>query len=188
MGVNPHEDEDMTRDFEKIAESRKAPALKKRTKAEIAAAERAEACAKLRVILKPGDTVYTVLNHVSRSGMSRSISLYTVVDGENIYLTGYAARALGEKRDKYDGITLPGCGMDMGFALVYNLGYTLWPNGFGILPEGGKLMPKSGEYKRPETKEEAHDMEAQGFKFCGRNGEPTGWDNNGGYALKQKWL
>jgi hypothetical protein len=102
---------------------------KKPTKAELAASERADACAKLRTILSPGDTVYTMLNHVSRSGMMRSISLYVVKDGENVYLTGYAARALGEKRDRYDGISMPGCGMDMGFALVYNLGCTLWPHG-----------------------------------------------------------
>jgi hypothetical protein len=28
-----------------------------------------------------------------------------------------------------DGITIGGCGMDMGFELVYQLGYALWPNG-----------------------------------------------------------
>lgn len=88
-----------------------------------------EARAYLLKLLKPGDTIYTVLNHVSRSGMSRSISLYVVKDGENVYLSGYAARVMGEKRDRFDGITIGGCGMDMGFALVYNLGMYLWPNG-----------------------------------------------------------
>ena len=45
--------------------------MSKRTKA--AEAERAEAIAKLREWIKPGDTVYTVLDSVSRSGMSRHI-------------------------------------------------------------------------------------------------------------------
>lgn len=35
--------------------------------------EQTEAIAKLREWLKPGDTVYTILEHVSSSGMSRSI-------------------------------------------------------------------------------------------------------------------
>lgn len=41
-----------------------------------------------------------------------------------------AAKAMGDKfdRDRY-GIKVGGCGMDMGFHLVYNLGATLWPNG-----------------------------------------------------------
>ena len=41
------------------------------TKAQMA--ERDEAIANLREILKPGDTVYTILRHVSKSGMSRVI-------------------------------------------------------------------------------------------------------------------
>ena len=36
-------------------------------------AEKAEALARLREWLKPGDTVYTILEHVSSSGMSRAI-------------------------------------------------------------------------------------------------------------------
>lgn len=41
-----------------------------------------------------------------------------------------AAKAMGDTYDrKREGIKIGGCGMDMGFALVYNLGATLWPNG-----------------------------------------------------------
>ena|ERR1035437_1828097 len=50
-----------------------------------------------------------------------------------------------------------GCGMDMGFHLVYNLGRTLFPEGFKV--EGR-----------------------------GRNGDASGWDKDGGYALKQRWI
>ena len=36
----------------------------------------------LREIIKPGDTIYTIVRHVSRSGMYRSISLFAMVGGE----------------------------------------------------------------------------------------------------------
>jgi hypothetical protein len=84
----------------------------------------------LRSILRPGTVVYTKINHVARSGMSRSITAYAIVDGELVYLSGYAARILDEKLDRYDGITLSGCGMDMGFELVYRLSRKLYPRGF----------------------------------------------------------
>jgi hypothetical protein len=40
-----------------------------------------------------------------------------------------AARAMNDRIADNGGIIIGGCGMDMGFALVYNLGSTLWPNG-----------------------------------------------------------
>lgn len=194
------------------------------------AADQALACAELRKLLKPGDTVYTVLRHVSSSGMFRVIDLVipymrrdtvtvpatvaglklgavayttrhdahrafspgkvtalaadtveityeaaahapasvaTYLRGEvNFYKVGparpalrnigyLAARAMGDKFDRdRQGIPVGGCGMDMGFHLVYGLGSRLWPKG----------TPK------PHGR---------------RNGEP---DSNGGYALKHSWL
>jgi len=44
-------------------------------------AEAAEAAEDLRRILKPGDTVWTVLRHVSRSGMRRRIDMVKIEDG-----------------------------------------------------------------------------------------------------------
>ena len=85
----------------------------------------------LLTILKPGDTVFTVLRHVSKSGMLRRIDAYVFRNGEPVYLSGMiealgvAKRATGYK----DGLVMRGCGMDMGFALVYNLGRALWPDG-----------------------------------------------------------
>ena len=92
--------------------------------------EKMEARERLLEILKPGDTVFTVLKHVSASGMSRSIQLKIVQDGDICDISWYAARVLGDKIDsKHGGIKIGGCGMDMGFALVYNLGAALWPQG-----------------------------------------------------------
>lgn len=102
----------------------------KRTKSKEAEAERAEALAELRKRLRPGDTVYTVLHHCARSGMSRSISLLI---GRRRYiqtLDWHAMRALGYRLDqKHGGLVVGGCGMDMGYHLVYNLGRAIWPNG-----------------------------------------------------------
>lgn len=85
----------------------------------------------LRTMLKPGMTVSTILNHCSSSGMSRSISAVIAnKKGEIIKLDYWIAQAKGEHIDeKHGGLKMSGCGMDMGFALVYSLGQMLWPNG-----------------------------------------------------------
>lgn len=100
------------------------------TKAHQKAAERAEAIETLRKSLKPRDTVYTILRHVSRSGMSRSISAVIVRDGEIVEIDWLVCRILGLRFDSNNGgAKLSGCGMDMGFHLVYELGSALWPDG-----------------------------------------------------------
>lgn len=95
------------------------------------AAQIEQAKAHLCTVLKPGQTVYTILNHCSASGMSRSISVVVGgKDGEIEKLDYWIARAKGEHIDpKHGGIKMNGCGMDMGFSLVYNLGCMLWPTG-----------------------------------------------------------
>jgi hypothetical protein len=129
------------------------------TKAQQKHAGQLEAIAHLRTVLKPGDTVYTVLRHVSASGMLRRIDIYKMVNNEPWYLTGYVARANDYRRSDKGGLVITGCGMDMGFAVVYNLSRTLFPKGF----------------KLPKGKH-------------GRNGDKSGFDTDGGYALKQAWL
>jgi len=79
--------------------------------------------------VKPGTKVYTIIRHVSSSGMSRDISL-VIGDGNDIAdITYYAAQALGDKLIESKGhraIRVNGCGMDMGFNLVYNLSSVLF--------------------------------------------------------------
>lgn len=101
--------------------------MKKPTQSEIN--ERNRAIETLHEWLEPGDTVYTVLRHVSRSGMMRHISLFIHYDNGVKDITYFAARAMDDKMADNGGIKISGCGMDMGFELVYRLGYTLWPNG-----------------------------------------------------------
>jgi hypothetical protein len=62
--------------------------------------------------------------------MMREISLFTVVNGEICCLTYWAASALGYKIGKHGGIRVPGCGMDMGFHIVYSLSSTLYHDDF----------------------------------------------------------
>lgn len=70
-------------------------------------------------------TIGTILRHVSASGMSRDISLY--YREQNI--TYYAAQAMGEKvknSNGFNAIRMGGCGMDMGFYVVYLLSGSLY--------------------------------------------------------------
>lgn len=99
-------------------------------------AERDEAIAKLREWIKPGDTVYTVLDHVSRSGMSRNIRVVLmeskdgrVVDLHPNWAVGKALGLRHAKRNGYeqDALVVGGCGMDMGFHVVNSLSYRLYP-------------------------------------------------------------
>lgn len=115
----------------------------------------------LKKLLKPGTIVYAVLRHVSASGMTRWIDFYTFKGNERIYLSGYMSIVTDYSRDwrKHEGLKIEGCGMDMGFAVVYNLGRVLYPKGFKLA---------KNQY--------------------GRNGDKSGRDTNGGYALRSAWL
>ncbi len=90
-----------------------------------------QAIAELRSILKPGQTIYTVLRHVSRSGMQRRISLLVDNPDGGIRSLDWLIDRAGWERtsSKGDGLVANGCGMDMGFHLVYNLGARIWPDG-----------------------------------------------------------
>lgn len=93
-------------------------------------AMREQAVKHLKTLVRTNQKVYTILNHISSSGMSRSISLCVVHKGDLIKLDYWIAQALGENIDnKNGGLKVSGCGMDIGFHLVYQLGRTLWPHG-----------------------------------------------------------
>ena len=101
-----------------------------------------EAQTTLREWLSPGDTVYTVLRHVSRSGMMRAIDLYHIAhdqkrDGlSKTWLSRVAAKACNSSfSEKYEAMRADGGGMDMGFHLVSNLSRVLFPDGFGCTGE-----------------------------------------------------
>lgn len=97
------------------------------TKKKQAELERSASLAELRELIKPGDTVYSVLRHVSRSGMSRAISFYVYQDNKPFQLDYHISKVCGYSlHRKYEGLSVGGCGMDMGFSVVYNLSDTLY--------------------------------------------------------------
>lgn len=149
-------------------------------------ADREDAIRELKRLIKPGQTIYTILKHVSRSGMSRVIDVVIPYryyedeyplkpENERVYpaecdysaepkrvfkglkcrsISWLVGRACGYRCDDRGGLKVGGCGMDMGFHVVYRLGSTMWPEGTSK-PHGT------------------------------RNGEP---DTDGGYALKHEWI
>ena len=149
-----------------------------------------EAITRLRETLKPGDTVYTILRHVSRSGMSRSISVVQVgQDGGVFDWTWAVARAIGERIDeKHDGVKMGGCGMDMGFETVYRLSWKLFPDGFDCIGEKCPAADHSNRVQPPEGT--CLDHVKRGGGIChDRNCKPWHHEKHqGGYALKQRWL
>jgi len=134
------------------------------------AEDREEALKIMRDYLKPGDTVYTILRHVSSSGMSRVIGT-VIVEGAAAYdVTHLTSRILGWPihRTHY-GVTVGGTGMDMGFHVVYSLSRALWPDGHPC--EDGRDRCPSNDHS---------------------NGERTYsrelFHRDGGYALRHRWL
>lgn len=76
--------------------------------------------------------VNTILRHVSASGMTRDMTLLVVdADGEHRYLTWRAAQVLGWPM-KGDYLRVTGCGMDMGFHVVYSLARCLYGDGYAL--------------------------------------------------------
>jgi hypothetical protein len=99
--------------------------------------ERTEAIATLRRKLSPGDTLYTILRHVSQSGMQRTISVVRAGNGE-IESLDYLIARLGytwKKSSTGYGIKVNGAGMDMGFHLVYGISSIVFEDGYAIKHE-----------------------------------------------------
>ena len=132
--------------------------------------EREEAIAVLRAVLKPGDTVYTQLKHVSRSGMLRTIQAVRIRSCDErgnvaaFWLGWHVAKVLAYPFDEQrEGVKVAGCGMDMGFHLVYNLSARLFPDGFDC---GGQGCPSNDHF----------------------NGSTATHHKDGGYALTHRWM
>jgi len=89
-----------------------------------------EAAQELGNILKDinSDTIYTVIRHVSSSGMQREISVRMIDANRIISLDWLVSNALGMKIGKHNGLVVKGCGMDMGFHLVENINHLFSPS------------------------------------------------------------
>ncbi len=145
----------------------------------VTSAERLESIETLRKSVKPGDTLHTIVRHVARSGMSRSIDVYkfSIADKKHghapngvckEWLTFHVGRALGYSMNKkHEALDVGGCGMDMGFHLVYSLASALFSkDGYECLGDGCPSNWHSGENYGKRCKEPHRD----------------------GYALRQEWI
>lgn len=136
-------------------------------------AERQQAITDLQEILKPGDTVYVNLKHVSKSGMSRVIMPFIIRNNEPRYLGYTVAKALGMTYDRNkEGVRIGGCGMDMGIALVYDLSQQLFSGGFECIGEGNdhKSRCPSNAHSNGDRDYSPHHHQ------------------DGGYALRHRWF
>ena len=93
-------------------------------------------------------TVYTVLRHVSTSGMYREISVVVPIIHDRNEITASVkqfihpsytiAALLGRgytEKHGHNAVICKGCGMDMGFDLIYNLSSVLYGDGYKIKQE-----------------------------------------------------
>lgn len=134
--------------------------------------EKREAIERLRKEIKPGETLHTILRHVSSSGMSRSISIIQIKRGKTYDWSYLIAKAIGEKIDqKHDGIKIQGAGMDMGFELVYRLSYALYggKRGYPCLGDKCPSNVHTNDYTAPR-------------------GRGKGIRHDDGYAISHRWL
>jgi len=136
-----------------------------------------ESLARLRELLPPGSIVYTTVENVSRSGMSRHISCYVPISDEGklriLNITWHVQNILGYRRsDKSGGLVVSGCGMDMGFHVVYELAHSLHPDGFGCTGRGCSSNDHSNGDRNYEVHKEA----------------APHWHKSAGYSIRQEWL
>lgn len=103
------------------------------TKKEQIAAEKSEAVARLREWFPVGSTVYTILRHVSKSGMRREIGIVAILpDGTTRHPNHATATALGYTLGKSDSVKVDGCGMDMGYHIAYGISAAVHGDGYAL--------------------------------------------------------
>jgi len=143
-------------------------------------AARQEAIAFLKKHIKPGDRVYTSLRHVSRSGMMRHISVLIAseTDGKpDIFnITGWVGTALDYKRADDGGLKVGGCGMDMGFSVVYSLSRVLFRDDFRCIGKGCPANDHRNSWNESDKKWRDES------KTVGQI------HSDAGYALTQAWI
>jgi len=71
-----------------------------------------------------GRRILAVVESVSKSGMSRRIKFYCVIDNDTAWLTPWIAKLLGYSYDQ-NGLVVKGCGMDMVFHVLSTLNYKM---------------------------------------------------------------
>ena len=90
--------------------------------------EEKESIKELKKYIKKGDTVFTSLGKdVSSSGMYRHIKILVINKKRILNISWQVSELLGwTYKDNTNSIGVGGCGMDMGFHLVYHLSSKLF--------------------------------------------------------------
>lgn len=107
--------------------------------------EKEIAIEKLSQLIQPGDEISYMIRQVSASGIMRRISFFMPQKRDSRYdmavikakgnglevicLDYLISNAIGYRQHDKGGIVVKGCGMDMGYHVIYLLGSALWPNG-----------------------------------------------------------
>jgi hypothetical protein len=130
----------------------------------------------LNNLVKPGDTLYTEVTNVARSGMSKSIRVFAMSNNEPIDITYHAMVLLDLKIDQTNGgVKMSGWGMDMGFSIVYDISWMLFRDKFECI----------GDHEQYAKRCPSNDHVNSG---PGRNDYTPHMHSDGGYALRQRWL
>jgi hypothetical protein len=147
--------------------------MSRKTKSQLA--DQQDAITYLKTQLSPGDTVYCVLRHVSRSGMMRHIDFYKMTDDGPQWLSPNVAEALDYPTSDSGALKVGGCGMDMGFHVVYTLSRTLFRDGWACIGDGdSRNRCPSNDHNNPGPDR--------------RNYSPDHHHKDGGYALRHRWM
>ena len=84
-------------------------------------------------LIPKGSKVYCILRHVSQSGMMRVIDFY---NKDMIRISHKISDLLSYSyHNKKEGLRVTGCGMDMGFAVVYDLSSAIHKSGYHLTRE-----------------------------------------------------
>ena len=132
--------------------------------------------------LHPGDTVYTALSHAAASGMTRWIRAIVIRDNTPRDISWDAAKLIDAPVNtrNHDGVEIGGCGMDMGFHLVYSLSRALFRDGFDCIrftAEGTDLAENDRSKWCPSNDH----SNIRGLHTLSHH-------SDGGYALNHRWL
>ncbi len=127
-------------------------------------------------VLGKSHHVYTAIKHVSSSGMTRHISCYAAIKDQYtkhpgiVDITWHVGRVLDYKRNRSNGgLVVGGCGMDMGFHVVYTLSSYMYRGGFRCF---GAACQANDHFNDRD---------------CDR-AKGKHLHKDGGYALSQSWL
>ena len=81
---------------------------------------------KLNELLNRKQEIYSIIRHVSQSGMTRHISFFIIHNNEIWHIDNLISDYLDYRPNKrYDALVVGGCGMDMAFSVVNNLQETM---------------------------------------------------------------